>query len=319
MAIEPVVPQTPAAPVTPVVEDSYDTMSDVFDGLIDADAALGATNEDGSPVTTEVDKAAADAKADPAAPAAEPAAPAAAEPAAAEPSAAEPAKVEPPAEDWKAKFDALQAERAEPPAAAKPEPTQVEPAAETPVYSEDEATFLKEYDKDWPDIIKGEALKRRGEYRALVNHIFKEIVTTYGPLIERGAAAADSVAETTALSVIQGVHPDYDDKMYDDVHAWAETLTGTRRKIAQGIIEEGAPAEVAELITEFKSATGRKPKIVAGTDTAAPAAPVKTELSAKAKQAARAMSVVDSKRTTPITAADPSDFDSGWDDAVGGK
>ena len=211
----------------------------------------------------------------------------------------------------------VKVEKAEPAVVVEPV---VEPKAAVEVFDEDEKKFLTEYEKEWPDISRGEALKRRAEYRDVVKYIFSEMTRVYGPLIERGSAAADTVAETTALSLVRAVHADYDDAMFEAVNTWAEGLTGTRKRIAEEIIAEGNPNEVSELITEFKSATGRsKPRIVA--DGGAPSvAPVVTELSAKAKQAAKAIGVVESKRTTPTQpTADVDDFDAGWLEAIGSK
>jgi hypothetical protein len=323
-------PKTPAAEA-PAPAD-YDVMSSVFDGLL---APTPAT-ETAPASTSEVDEAAAAAGAVTTPPAETPpaetppvAAPAAEAPPAEPPPTAEPpsAAVETPPEeiDWKARFDALQAEKAAaPPPAA---PAAEAPPAETPpveVYSADEKEFLAQYAENWPDITRGEALRRRAEYGQLVTHIFSEFNRIYAPLIERGAAAADTVAENAALTVIQGAHSDYDDKMYDDVISWADGLTGTRKKFAQAVIEGGDPNEVVELITEFKTATGRKPRVVADggvTPPAAPAAPTSvTQLSAAAKKAAKALGVVDSKRSVNATsAADPNDFDAAWDEAVGTK
>lgn len=227
---------------------------------------------------------------------------------------------------WKKKHDDLVAAQKPAPVVEdkpedkKPEDKKSEP--EQKLYAPDEEEFLSSYDKEWPDVIKGEALKRRGEYNQLTRHIFSEINRVWGPLLERGVLAADTVAETTALSVIRAAHDDYDDKMYDDVLAWADTLKGTKQKIVKATIETGDPDEVVDLITEFKTVTGRnKPKVVAteGEKKQQPAAKsTVTELSPKAKQAAKAMSVVDSKRTDPTQATpDANDFDSAWDEAIG--
>lgn len=309
-------------PVTPALpQDQYDAMADVFDGLMEP---AQSPSEEGTPSPTKVeDKAAAAPEpASPEAPAeTPPEEPTATTPVATPPE--EPPVETPPEEiDWKAKFEALQAEKT--PAPAAPEPQAQAPAAPEPqppaeLYAPDEKEFLAKYAEEWPDIVKGEALRRRAEYNHLVTHIFTQINQTYGPLIERGVLAADTVAETSSLQVIQAAHNDYDDAMYEKVIDWANGLTGTRQRIAKEVIEHGAPEEVVDLITEFKSATGVKPRVVAGGAPAAPAAPVKTGLSAKAKQAAQAMSVVDSKRSTLTPAADPTDFDAGWEDAVGGK
>jgi hypothetical protein len=299
-------------PTEPVVSD-YDAMSSVFDELTVPEPDPKST--EGEP-TSEVEKPEGDA-----APAADAKPPVETPPVETPPVETAPAAETPAAptptegEDWEARFKELEAKVERPPTAEKP-PVEAPPPD---MYAPDEKDFLATYEKDWPDIVKGEALRRRAEYAQIVNHVFSEIARAYGPLIERGAMAADTVAETNTMNTIMAAHADYDDAMYNDVMKWAEGLTGTRKRIVEAVIAEGEPQELVELITDFKSATGRKPRVVAGTANAAPAAGV-TELSAKAKQAAKALGVVDSKRTAPVTtAADPDDFEAAWDEALGSK
>lgn len=223
----------------------------------------------------------------------------------------------PEAVDWEAKYRELEAQRAVAPEAKPPVETPPEDTA-PPTYSKEETEFLDQYAKDWPDIIKGEALRRRAEYIDLVNHVFKEISRVYGPLVERGAAAAEQVAENATIQAIRDSHSDYSDAMHDDIVAWTDSLTGFRQRYAKQVIENGEIADVVDLITEYKSAKGlNKPRVVAGTATPAAAKPV-TELPAAAKQAAKALGVVDSKRSAATTnVADPNDFDGAWEEAVG--
>ena len=308
---------TSTTPETP--EDAYDAMASAFDELLSPESSV---NEPENKLTEKDEKkepVAAETSVTEEVPKEETTEEAPKDEALKEESSEEPPKEEPVKEDvdWKAKYDELRQQKETPTTAETPPEKKETPAPK--IYSADEEEAIAAYEKEWPDVVKGEALKRRAEYAQLVGHIFSEITKVYGPLIERGAAAADAVAETTALHAIQAVHADYDDAMYDAVLKWSDTLTGTRQKVAKNIIESGDTSEVIELITDFKSATGRsKPRIVAG-ETKTPATPVVTELSAKAKQAAKAMSVVDSKRTDPVQPADPNDFDAAWDEAVGSK
>lgn len=302
---------TPKEPDVATPVDAYDEMSSAFDGLLEP----AAPTEGGEPSTAVVEGEApkeGEEKAEGEAPK-EGEVEAEGEP------PKEDEGGEEPVEDWKAKYDELAAQRETPTPQAAPAPAAPIQEAAPEIYDEDEKSFLAKYSEEWPDIVKGEALRRRAEYNHLVKHVFTQIAQVYGPLIERGSQAADTVAETSALQEIRMAHNDYDDKMYERVLGWAEGLTGTRKRIAQEVIESGEPQEVVDLITEFKSATGVKPRAVAGGAPAASPAASKTGLSAKAKQAAQAMSVVDSKRSTLTPAADPTDFDAGWEDAVGGK
>ena len=315
-AVAPVVPAAPA--LLPVGEtvDAYDAMSSVFDELLEP-----ATTPVEPVATSEVDAAAAAAVAAPkeGTPTDEAAAATVTTP-------AEP--VEPVAEsaatevDWEARFKELDAKtKAAPEPEAKPPVETAPPDKAPPLYTTDEAAVLAAYEESWSEISRGETLKRRSEYQQLVNHIFSEVARVYGPLVEQGARAAETVAETTTLAAIRSVHTDYDDPMYDAVVAWADGLAGYRKKFAQQVINEGEPQDVVDLITEFKSATGRsKPKVVAGGAAPAPvtpATPAVTELSATAKKAAKALGVVESKRSAAIPGTDPDDFDSAWEEAVG--
>lgn len=323
---------TPAVPKGE--PDAYDSMASVFDELVVPEPN---TPMEETPSTPQVEGAAptpepkSDAAPAPAAPTGD-ATPPATEPPVVEPTApaadatppATPVEPPPGEVDWEARFKELEARvnaKPEPTlAAAQPEPT---PTPEAPVYNEDEQAFITQYEKEWPDIVKGEALKRRAEYNFLVGHIFKEVNRVWGPLLERGSAAAETVAENETLNIIRSVHDDYDDTLYNDVHKWIGGLSGVRRKMAEAIVSEGEPQDVIDLITEFKTATGRKPRIVADagatpSTSAAPAASV-TEISAAAKKAASAMSVVDSKRTAVVQATDPNDFDGAWEEATASK
>ena len=245
----------------------------------------------------------------------------------------EPAKVEPPPVDYEAEYKRLKAESDA--RAAAPEPTPVtaqpapapvaEPQPAPPIYTADETEFLKKYREEWPDIARGEALARQAENIALVNHIYAQIAEHVLPLVQRGAQAADAVSESETISMIRDAHPDYSAKMYDDVNAWAEGLTGFEKKAAMMTIKEGDPEDVVDLISKFKEANPAAASSVAAhvakpAAVVAPAAKPKatvTELSAAAKQAARAISAVDTKRTpsTP-NSVDKGDFDGAWAEAM---
>jgi hypothetical protein len=300
---------------------SYDEMSSVFDSLLGSTPKDEVTAEGDAPAATT--PAEGEAKPDAAtAPAGGIEEPKAEEPKAEEPKAEEPKAEEPKSEEdeLRSRLDKLEQRTSEkaPPPETPPEDVRPATRQEPPEsYNAEEKTFLADYEKEWPDVSRGEALKRRAEYQRVVEYVFSEIARVYGPLIERGASAADTVAETAALTAIRSAHNDYDDAMYESVVAWANDLPGYRKKVALGVIEEGEPQDVIDLISEFKTAKGlNKPKVVAGTDV--PAKPAVTELPAAAKKAAQALGVVDSKRSAVApNAEDPSDFDSAWAEAVG--
>jgi hypothetical protein len=324
MATENTAPATPPADPT-----GYDTMSAAFDSLLTPDPT--STEPEGES-TPKVEGAApvSDTPADDAGgvTAAPPAGDSPAQPEASPPSEPPAGDVQTEEVDWKKRFEELEAKiTATPDPEPAPAPAPAAPAEAPKVYSEDESEFLTTYEKEWPDVSRGEALKRRAEYQQVVQHVFAEIARVYGPLIERGASAAEVVADNATLAVVREAHPDYDDAMYADIQKWAEGLSGVKKKVAMATIAEGDPEDVVDLVNEYKVSTGRgknpKVTVAAPTAPAAPAAPaVKkvTEISSKAKQAAQAMSVVESKRTTPIQpAADLDDFEGAWAEAVGSK
>lgn len=339
---------TPAAPAAASVDqqaDDYTTFSDVFAGITaDATPAAPAAAADTSTDLTPTDEAAAAAAAAAPAPAAEtpPAEtpPAAAEgdqsaappvPAAPSPtdgapstdsSAPQPGEQPPAEDDYEARFKALSAQFEElknkvnaPP--AEPTPAAAPAAEAPPLYGEEEIAFLKKYDEDWPDIARGEALKRRAEYQELVTHVFKEVARVYGPMLKEAYEAAQVVNDNTQLDGIRKVHSDYD-AIYDDVVKWVDTLPVYFKGRAKEVMESGTVEEVNSMIADFKKATGRTAQPTTPTATASPAAPAApaaagvAQLSDAAKKAAKAMGAVDSKRTAGAQADDPNDFDGTW-------
>ena len=222
--------------------------------------------------------------------------------------------------DWKARFEELQArvERDKDTTATPPvEQPPADPAPSKDVYSADETTTLKKYREEWPEVAAGEALIRRKENYDLVDHIFSEINRVYGPVLAQIAPTVSTVEHTTALAAIREKHPDYDDAMFDAVVEWTDTLSGYDQRLAKGIIEDGDTKDVVELISRYKKVNGLdKPRVVATTTQASQAA----TLSEPAKQAAKALEVVDSKRSAPLSGApDMTDFDGAWGEATARK
>jgi len=329
-------PKKTTEPAETTPPNDYDAMSSAFDSLMEpsppeGDSAL-APNEGAAPAAAaEGTPATPAAEGTPATPAAEgtPATPAAegttSTPAAEGTTSTPAAKGTTSTEDvdWKKRFEDLEAkvtaqQPAEPTAVQPPEPEKP-PVDAPPLYAKDEQDFLTQYAKDWPDVARGEALTRRAEYQQLVSHVFSEIQRVWGPLVQQGAQAAETVADSTTLQAIREVHKDYDDPMYEAVVEYANGLSGMPKRVALATIEEGEVSDVIDLISEYKRAKGLdKPKVVAGTGVPTSATSV-TELPAAAKKAAKALGVVDSKRTATSTATDPNDFDSAWDEAVSSK
>jgi hypothetical protein len=214
--------------------------------------------------------------------------------------------------DWKARFDALQAEVE----ALKSPKTPPEPQkqAETPQkqaetaqqqgykFSDDETSTVKQYEEDWPEIAKAEAIRRRADMYNAVAYVFAEINKAYGPLLERAAQTAEIVDDQTVLSELRARHPDYD-AVYDKVVAWTDTLPVAFKRAAKQVVQAGTVDEVTDLISTYKQAVGK-------VETPKPADA--TNLSDAAKKAAKALSVVSSKRSAVTAEDDPNDFEGAW-------
>ena len=185
------------------------------------------------------------------------------------------------------------------------------PAAEThevppqqqqqPYYTEEEAKFLQDYEKDWPDVAKAEALRRRAEYRDLVSYVFQEVAKEFLPRLER----VDTLAERTHLNDLYTKVDDYDDAR-DKVVDWVGKQPTYLRQAYNHVIQQGTVDEVVDLINRYKQETGSR---------RAPA-PVsrktETELPTATKQAAAALAPVSSKRSAVIAGQDPNDFESAF-------
>ena len=321
---------TTGAPSTPSETTPYDDMASVFDTIVNPSPTPPSDKDDKATAATPADKipdALADASATSAATQdaasadkgdATPPVDPAATPDEDTSDAASPAATD--GIDWKARFEELQArvERDKDTTATPPvEQPPADPALSKDVYSADETTTLKKYREEWPEVAAGEALIRRKENYDLVDHIFSEINRVYGPVLAQIAPTVSTVEHTTALAAIREKHPDYDDAMFDAVVEWTDTLSGYDQRLAKGIIEDGDTKDVVELISRYKKVNGLdKPRVVATTTQASQAA----TLSEPAKQAAKALEVVDSKRSAPLSGApDMTDFDGAWGEATARK
>lgn len=182
----------------------------------------------------------------------------------------------------------------------EPAPEPVPPADTTPepeIYSADEKTFLAEYEKDWPDVAKAEALRRRAEYRDLVNHVFREVAKELGPISQ----TLRTLAERTHLSDLHEKVEDYDD-VRDKVIDWVNNQPAYLQNAYKHVIQQGTPDEIADLVSRYKKETAPT------TPTATTQKP-EAELPATTKQAVAALAPVSSKRSTIVQADDPNDYE----------
>lgn len=176
--------------------------------------------------------------------------------------------------------------------------------------------MLSSYDKEWADISKAEAIRRKADIFNAVTYMFAQIKQHIEPRLAEFKELSEVMQSQLALTELRRGVSDYD-SIYDDVVKWVDTLPVPFRGGAKQVIESGTPDEVTALITEYKKAHP------AAAPSAAPAAPVaagkqdSASLSPAAKQAAQRLSVVGSKRSASRgNAVDPNDFDGAWEEAL---
>ena len=184
-----------------------------------------------------------------------------------------------------------------PPAAATP--ATPEPPAD--IYSADEKAFLATYDNDWGDVAKGEALKRRGEYRDLIGFMFTQVAEQLRPVFE----TVDVLSTRTHLSDLRSQVEDYD-TVREKVVGWVEEQPMYLQTAYKQVIQAGTAEEVAHLIDSYRKATGAPAAVII------PSTKRSGELSDDAKKAALSLAPVTTKRSTIPQADDPDDFDSAF-------
>jgi hypothetical protein len=182
------------------------------------------------------------------------------------------------------------------------------------LYSQEEKDFLTGYDKDWADVARGEALKRRAEYDALLKHVFSQVAAFVKPIQE----TAETLAQRTFTTDVKTAVPDYSDQLRAEVVDWVKSQPTYLQVAYNHVIEEGTVDEVKDLVDRYRTSTGKAAPKPAGAGGAAPKTPDKgNELSDEAKKAAAALAPVDSKRSGVQAPSDPSNFDDAWKEAAG--
>ena len=176
-------------------------------------------------------------------------------------------------------------------------PPQVQQPAPAPLFTPDEMKELEAYEKDWPDVAKAEALRRRGEYSQLIGYVFEQVSQRLRPLEQMTMGGA----ERSHLNDLYTLIPDYD-QVRDPVLAWVDQQPAYLKNAYMQVAQQGTPAEVADLVGRYKQATGAR----------APAAPVAPSAPAPAvRKAAAALAPVKSARSN-VADAQPEDFDSAF-------
>jgi len=232
---------------------------------------------------------------------------------------------EPETVDWQARFEeqaaqleALRAGQQTPPAAPAPEPAASEPV---PVYTPEETEELAALQKEWPDMKRIFELMSRQLQVDTLNYAFSEVGKVIAPL----QSTVETYTTNDHMAAIYEAHEDYD-AVYQPTMEWIEKQPSFLKAAYQNVVKQGTAEDVAEMIQRFKNETGWQTPAAAPAGkppapAAKPTAPAQqqTELSAAAKQAAKAMGAVGAKRGATAGAQDPNDFDSAWDEATSPK
>jgi len=198
---------------------------------------------------------------------------------------------------------------AAPPTEVKPAPAAVEAK---PIYTAEQQKEIDTYLATWPDIAKGEALVRGGEYAQVVNHIFASLKPVFDEVAQLREMVG-SQSERTHFGDIVELVPDYIE-LRKPLLDWIDKQSPVAKSVYEQIGEKGTPTEIADMIGQFKAATKWvSTKAPAPATPTAPAAPVvpaaKTlALPAAVVAAAAALKPVAVSRTEPAASADPDDF-----------
>jgi hypothetical protein len=288
---------TPAPTPTPTADDDFAAAFEQF-AQPSADPPVAADPPAADPPAADPPAVDPLVAADP--PAADPPVetPVATDPPAADPPVAvESPAPAPTADDILNRLDKIVSKTAAPEPAPAPAPA---PAAEEtpPLYSDEEQQFLQGYEKDWSDVTRGEALRRRAENAALVQFIFGEIGKVLTPLRE----TTETLANRTHYTDIEQKIGSYDDSLRDQMESWITTQPGYLQNAYREVIDRGTSDQVVDLVARFRKETGTAPQ---------PAATVTggNELSDTTKKAVASLAPVETKRSVVEHKDDPNDFE----------
>lgn len=183
--------------------------------------------------------------------------------------------------------------------------------------NDEEKALLEQHMKDWPDVVKAQAIHTKAAVYNALQYMFSEVAKNYNPIIDHLKEQVEAMEGHIALGEIRGKNQDYD-TIRPQIAKWVDTLPGYVKNAAKQIMETGTPDEVSELITDYRKANPAAAAATVAAAAAAPAAPAakQANLSPAAIKAAAKLTVVDSKRTTPAAAPDANDFEAAWKEAT---
>lgn len=198
------------------------------------------------------------------------------------------------------------AERMQPQQTA-PQQTQPQTAPRQPTaedfYSEEERATIAAYEKEWPDVARVEAIRRRGEYNMLATHIFGEFAKEMKPII----ALMTELAARQQYADLKTLEPEYDE-LSDKVATWVDEMpNGILKNAYTAAITQGSAEDMQQLFDAYRKSTGATaPAPAGGTKPVAPKQV--TELPPQTKQAVTALAPVSTRRSAQ-PAATPENFE----------
>jgi hypothetical protein len=182
---------------------------------------------------------------------------------------------------------------------------EAEPDAE-PIYSQAEIDTLTKFEEDWAEVATAMKLRDKAFGRALISYAFAEIEKEIAPMRQ----LLDGLAGRAHVKDIHEKVGEYTDDERQACIDWVNSQPDYLQSAYTNVINDGTASQVSDLIGRFREATGR-----AAPTAAAPSQdpPKDTELSGKAKQAAKALAPVRSERSVVAEPDDKSNFDQAWD------
>lgn len=192
--------------------------------------------------------------------------------------------------------------------AVKTVDTEEKPAAaaaeeEKPIFSQEEEAKLDHFRKEWPEVAEAFDLQARALAHSVLKYAFGQIAEQFIPLRE----TVEILATRTHYGDLKEKVGEYTEAEREEIVDWVKQQPTYLQKPMMSVIEEGTAEEVADLVSRYREDTGKQPA-GAGEQAKEPSGG-DVELSDAAKQAAKDMAPVNSKRSAVTKQDDPSDFD----------
>lgn len=227
------------------------------------------------------------------------------------------------AADAKTAAEAKAAEDARAAAAAKPpeetpEAKAAREAAEAALKpyepTPEEAQALEQFKKDFPNEYAAVEARLKSvdrDINARVHAAVKGLVDTMTPRLAAVETTAVNAEAERHFAALRTAHPDYD-QVIEKVPAWIKTQPAYLQPAMQAVYDQGTTQDVAQLVADFKKASG----VVTDPGAAAAAAKAAADEAAAKKRAeeAAALAPVGTRRSAPAQSgtADKSNYDAAW-------